>query len=49
MVMGLDRAKEFIATHPDGPGTGAVYFIYDSGDGLQTYATPQFEALQIKH
>lgn len=48
MVMGLERGKEFIAAHPDGPGTGAVLFIYDSAGVLCTYATPQFEALQIK-
>lgn len=48
MVMGLERAKAFIAQHPDGPGTKAVYFIYDDGGTLRTYATPEFEKLTIK-
>ncbi len=43
MVMGLDSAKAFIAAHPDGLGTAAVYFIYDSCGTLTTYATPCFE------
>lgn len=42
MVMGLDSARAFIAAHPDGFGTGAVFFIYDSAGTLQTYATPQW-------
>lgn len=45
MVMGLDRAKAFIAAHPDGPGTSAVYFIYDDHGRMATYATPAFEQL----
>lgn len=45
MVMGLDRALQFIADHPDGPGTGAVFFIYDNHGTLATYATPAFEQL----
>mgnify|MGYP002621783328 CR=1 FL=1 len=48
MVMGLDRAKDFIATHPDGPGTAAVLFIYDDNGTLATYATPDFEQMTIK-
>ena len=48
MVMGLERAKDFIAAHPDGPGTAAVYFIYDSCGSLQTYATPEFKNLITK-
>ena len=47
MVMGLDRAKQFIAAHPDGPGTEAVMFIYDEHGHLATYATPQFKALEL--
>ena len=39
MVMGLDRAKQFIADHPDGPGTKEVFFIYDSCGTMKTYAT----------
>lgn len=45
MVMGLDRAKAFIAAHPDGPGTDAVMFIYDSCGELKEYATPGWERL----
>lgn len=48
MVMGMERAKTFIAQHPDGPGTQAVYFIYDDGGTLRTYTTPGFEKLTIK-
>lgn len=49
MVMGLDRSLDFIADHPEGPGTEAVYFIYDDGHGLATYATPAFKALQTRN
>lgn len=49
MVMGLERGREFIASHPYGPGTSAVLFIYDSAGTMCTYATPQFEKLIIKH
>ena len=45
MVMGLDSACAFIATHPGAPGTDAVYFIYDDNGVLATYATPAFEKL----
>ena len=48
MVMGLDSARAFIDTHAGGPGTGAVYFIYDDHGELKTYATPEFENLIIK-
>ena len=48
MVMGLERAKQFIADHPDGPGTAAVYFIYDSCGSLKSYATPEFKKLIIQ-
>ncbi len=48
MVMGLDSARAFIASHPGGPGTEAVFFIYDDGGTLATYATPAFEQLTIK-
>lgn len=48
MVMGLDSARAFIAAHPNGPGTQAVYFIYDDHGTLATYATPTFEQLIIK-
>lgn len=46
MVMGLDRAKRFIAAHPKGPGTDAVFFIYDSCGTMKTYATPVWERLK---
>ncbi len=42
MVMGLDSAQRFIAAHPDGPGTAAVYFIYDSCGTLKEYGTKEF-------
>ena len=45
MVMGLDSAMAFIQSHPGGPGTEAVYFIYDSLGHLSTRATPAFQAL----
>lgn len=48
MVMGLEKGKAFIATHPNGPGTEAVYFIYDSCGTLKSYATPGFEKMIIK-
>lgn len=46
MVMGLERAKQFIAAHPNGPGTEAVMFIYDDGGQLKSYATPGFANLE---
>jgi len=49
MVMGLERGKAFIDAHPDGPGTAAVYFIYDSCGTLASYATPAFQQLTIKN
>lgn len=49
MVMGLEKSKEFIASHPNEPGTAAVYFIYDSCGTLQTYATKEFEKMIIKN
>lgn len=49
MVMGLDSARSFIAAHPDGPGTGAVLFLYDSCGTLASYATPQWDELRIKN
>ena len=48
MVMGLDSARAFMASHPDGPGTQAVMFIYDDHGSLKTYATDDFEKLTIK-
>lgn len=48
MVMGLDSARAFIAAHPDGPGTQAVLFLYDSCGTIASYATPQWEVLKVK-
>ena len=48
MVMGLDSALSFIASHPDGPGTKAVFFIYDNGGTLECHATEAFEKLIIQ-
>ena len=48
MVMGLDSARSFIAAHPDGPGTSAVYFIYDSCGTLKEYGTKDFMNLVVK-
>ena len=45
MVMGLDEAKHFIATHePDLP----AFFIYDDHGSLRTYTTPSFSKLIVK-
>lgn len=49
MVMGVERAKAFIAAHPGGQGTEAVYFIYDDGGILAEYATPAFRNLQTRN
>ncbi len=46
MVMGLERAKNFIADNPQGPGTDAVFFIYDSCGTMATYATPGWKKLK---
>ena len=48
MVMGLDRGRQFIAAHPQGPGTAAVLFIYDSCGTLCTYTTPGFDKITLK-
>lgn len=48
MVMGLDRGRQFIAANPQGPGTAAVLFIYDSCGTLCTYATPGFDKITLK-
>ena len=46
MVMGLDSARAFIAAHPNGPGTDAVLFIYDSCGTLKEYSTQGFIKLE---
>lgn len=45
MVMGKDRALEFIHAHPDDPDIQAVFFIYDQAGQYRTYATPEFQKL----
>ena len=45
MVMGLDKALQFINDHSDNPDILAAYFIYDDNGELKTYATPQFQKL----
>lgn len=45
MVMGIDKARQFIADHPDNPDIQAVFFIYDDNGEYKTYATPQFQTL----
>lgn len=45
MVMGLERAKQFIASHPDNTDIQAAFFIYDEGGEYKTYATPEFQKL----
>ena len=42
MVMGLEKALEFIASHPEDSGTQAVFFIYSDGSEYKTYATEGF-------
>ena len=45
MVMGLERAKQFINDHQGQPGTDAVFFIYDSCGTMATYATQGFNEI----
>lgn len=49
MVMGLDRALQFIADHPDNPDIQAAFFIYDDNGTYRTLATPAFEELRIEN
>ena len=48
MVMGLDSALSFIATHPGESGTEAVFFIYDNNGTLESHATQAFDKLTIQ-
>ena len=48
MVMGLDKALQFIDSHPDDSGTQAVFFIYSEGEGYKTYATQKFNEMTTK-
>lgn len=43
MVMGLDRALQFIEEHPDDMGAQTAFFIYDDGGHYSTYATERFK------
>lgn len=45
MVMGFERALQFIEQHPDNPDIQAVFFIYDDQGTYRTYATEEFEKL----
>ena len=45
MVMGLDKALQFINDHPDNPDIQAAFFIYDDHGKYRTHATPAFQAL----
>lgn len=49
MVMGLDRAKQFIAAHPDDQGVQTSFFIYNEDGEYRTYATPRFRKLKIEN
>lgn len=46
MVMGLERAKQFISAHPDDSGAQAVFFIYDDNGQYRTYATDGFKQME---
>jgi thiamine biosynthesis lipoprotein ApbE len=48
MVMGLEKALQFIADHPEDPDIQAVYFIYNEQGDYRTYATPAFQQLIIE-
>lgn len=45
MVMGLDKALQFIESHPQNP---AVFFIYHQDGQYKTLATPEFSKLIIQ-
>lgn len=49
MVMGVEKAKKFIAEHPDDPGVQAVFFIYSENGEYRTYATEGFEKLKTEN
>lgn len=48
MVMGLERALQFIREHPEDDGVQAAYFIYDDGGNFATYATEAFEKMILQ-
>lgn len=45
MVMGKDKALQFIKEHPEDPDIQAAYFIYDENGEYKTYATQNFKEL----
>lgn len=45
MVMGLEKAKQFIREHPDDPGTKAVFFIYSKDGEYKTWCTEDFQKM----
>lgn len=48
MVMGVEKAKAFIAAHPEDPALQRVHLIYDSCGTYCSYSTPEFQHLIIK-
>ena len=48
MVMGLEKAIQFIANHPDNADIQAACFIYDDHGEYRTYVTPEFQKLIIE-
>jgi len=48
MVMGLDRALQFIDSHPDNPDIQAAFFIYHQDGQYRTHATPAFQNMIIE-
>ena len=48
MVMGLEKALQFIDTHPDNPDIQAAFFIYDDLGQYRTHATPAFQTMIIE-
>lgn len=48
MVMGLDRALQFINNHPDNPDIQAAFFIYHQNGQYLTHATPAFQNMIIQ-
>ena len=47
MVMGMDRALNFIERHPDDTGMKAVLFIYNDEEGYKSYATEGWKRMKI--
>lgn len=47
MVMGLEKARDFINSHQGQPGTSSVMLIADSAGSLQVFTTPDFDKLVV--